>query len=42
MTVDPRIFFEATEPSKTIVVNRPEDRKYYIDFSSVRGGHTGT
>ncbi len=38
MTVDIREFFKVTEPNKTIAVNRPEDRKYYIDFSSVRGG----
>ena len=38
MTIDLRTFFEATDPSKTLVVNHPEDRKYYIDFSSVRGG----
>ena len=38
MVIDLRKFFEATEPSKTLVVNHPEDRKYYIDFSSVRGG----
>jgi nucleoside-triphosphatase THEP1 len=38
MAINLRSFFEATEPSKTLVVNHPEDRKYYIDFSSVRGG----
>jgi hypothetical protein len=38
MAIDLRRFFEATDPSKTLVVNHPEDRKYYIDFSSVRGG----
>ncbi len=38
MNIDLRKFFEATDPSKTLVVNHPEDRKYYIDFSSVRGG----
>jgi energy-coupling factor transporter ATP-binding protein EcfA2 len=38
MVIDLRRFFEATDPSKTLVVNQPEDRKYYIDFSSVRGG----
>jgi AAA ATPase domain len=38
MVINLRSFFEATEPSKTLVVNHPEDRKYYIDFSSVRGG----
>ncbi|BAZ39776.1 hypothetical protein NIES4101_57320 [Calothrix sp. NIES-4101] len=38
MAIDLHRFFEATDPSKTLVVNLPEDRKYYIDFSSVRGG----
>jgi AAA ATPase domain len=38
MTMDLRNFFEATDPSKTLVVNHPEDIKYYINFSSVRGG----
>ncbi len=38
MTIDLRNFFEATDPSKTLVANNPEDIKYYIDFSSVRGG----
>lgn len=35
---DLRAFFQATNPAKTLVVTNPEDRKYYIDFSSVRGG----
>ncbi|KAF3885988.1 MULTISPECIES: ATP-binding protein [Nostocales] len=38
MTVDLRKFFQATDPGKTLFVENPEDRKYYIDFSSVRGG----
>ncbi|MBD2741899.1 P-loop NTPase fold protein [Coleofasciculus sp. FACHB-1120] len=38
MTVDIRKFFQATDPGKTLVVENPEDKKYYIDFSSVRGG----
>lgn len=38
MTLDLRTFFKATEPSRTLIVNNPEDQKYYIDFSSVRGG----
>lgn len=38
MTVDLRKFFQATDPGKTLVVENPEDNKYYIDFSSVRGG----
>ncbi len=31
-------FFKACNPSKTLVVGNPDDRQYYIDFSSVRGG----
>jgi AAA ATPase domain len=31
-------FFKACNPSKTLIVGNPEDRQYYIDFSSVRGG----
>lgn len=38
MTVDLRTFFQATNPSKTLVAGDPEDQKLYIDFSSVRGG----
>ncbi|MEO1429276.1 MAG: ATP-binding protein [Cyanobacteria bacterium J06633_8] len=38
MTIDLRKFFQATNPSKTLVINNAEDEKYYIDFSSVRGG----
>jgi hypothetical protein len=38
MAVDLRKFFQATNPSKTLVVENIEDQKYYIDFSSVRGG----
>jgi hypothetical protein len=38
MAVDLREFFQATDPGKTLVVENPEDKKYYIDFSSVRGG----
>jgi hypothetical protein len=34
MAIDLRKFFEATNPSKTLAVNHPEDRKYYINFSS--------
>lgn len=35
--VDLRKFFQATNPSRTLSVENPEDRKYYIDFSPVRG-----
>jgi hypothetical protein len=38
MAVDLREFFKATDPGKTLVVENPEDKKLYIDFSSVRGG----
>ncbi|MEM7552860.1 MAG: ATP-binding protein [Cyanobacteria bacterium P01_A01_bin.84] len=38
MSIDLRKFFQATNPSKTLVVGNIEDQKYYIDFSSVRGG----
>lgn len=38
MTLDPRKFFLATNPTKTLSVENNEDRKLYIDFSSVRGG----
>ena len=31
-------FFQAINPSKTLVVSDEGDRRYYIDFSSVRGG----
>ncbi len=37
MTLDIRNFFQATNPSRTLAVENEEDRKYYIDFSSVRG-----
>ncbi|AHJ28219.1 ATP-binding protein [Nodularia spumigena CS-584] len=30
-------FFKACNPAKTLVVSKPEDRQYYIDFSEVRG-----
>ncbi|NEP11039.1 MAG: ATP-binding protein [Symploca sp. SIO2C1] len=38
MTVDLQNFYQATNPTKTLAVEKDEDRKYYIDFSSVRGG----
>lgn len=39
MMVDLKQFFDATNPSKTLFVEDSElDQKYYIDFSSVRGG----
>lgn len=36
MTIDPK-FFQACNPSKTLVIENAEDRQYYIDFSDVRG-----
>lgn len=38
MLLDLEKFFQACNPSKTLVVGKAEDRQYYIDFSSVRGG----
>ncbi len=37
MVLDLRRFFRASNPSKTLNLSNAEDRKYYIDFSSVRG-----
>ncbi|OKH44023.1 KAP family P-loop domain-containing protein [Calothrix sp. HK-06] len=37
MNLDFTRFFQACNPSKTLVVGDAEDRKYYIDFSRVRG-----
>jgi hypothetical protein len=31
-------FFDACDPSRTLIIKNPEDRQYYIDFASVRGG----
>lgn len=31
-------FFDACDPTRTLVVSDPSDRRYYIDFASVRGG----
>jgi energy-coupling factor transporter ATP-binding protein EcfA2 len=38
LVLDIRDLFQTTNPSKTLDVGKAEDRKYYIDFSSVRGG----
>lgn len=35
--IDLHQFFRVTNPTKTLEVENPDDRKYYIDFSSVRG-----
>lgn len=37
MKLDLTRFFQACNPSKTLIVSKPEDRQYYIDFSKVRG-----
>ncbi|MDY6941153.1 MAG: ATP-binding protein [Cyanobacteriota bacterium] len=38
MKPDLRQFFTTTNPGRTLNVEKEEDRQYYIDFSSVRGG----
>ncbi len=38
MKIDLQKFYRATNPSKTLIVENIQDQKYYIDFSSVRGG----
>lgn len=38
MILDLRKFYQACNPSKTLDLGNAEDRPYYIDFSSVRGG----
>lgn len=38
MKLDLTRFFQARNPSKTLVVSKAEDRQYYIDFAKVRGG----
>ncbi|NET54881.1 MAG: AAA family ATPase [Symploca sp. SIO2E6] len=38
MSIDLLKFFKATNPGQTINIANPDDRKYYIDFSTVRGG----
>lgn len=39
MTIDLKALFQATNPGKALFANNQEiDKKYYIDFSSVRGG----
>jgi len=37
MAIDRAKFRRACDPSKTLVFSNPEDKKYYIDFASVRG-----
>jgi nucleoside-triphosphatase THEP1 len=38
MKLDLTKFYQACDPSKTLFIGNAEDRQYYIDFSSVRGG----
>ncbi|MBD1831308.1 AAA family ATPase [Cyanobacteria bacterium FACHB-472] len=38
MKLDLIRFYKACNPAKTLIFSKPEDRSYYIDFSSVRGG----
>jgi hypothetical protein len=38
MVLDLARFYRAANPSRPLKVAEPEDRRYYIDFSSVRGG----
>jgi hypothetical protein len=38
MQLDVGQFFRASNPAKTLNIGTDEDRQYYIDFSSVRGG----
>ncbi|NJP08669.1 MAG: ATP-binding protein [Leptolyngbyaceae cyanobacterium RU_5_1] len=39
MSLDIVKFFQACNPSRTLSYGDPEDRQYYIDFSSVRGSN---
>ena len=39
MTLDLARFYQACNPSKTLIAGKPDDQKYYIDFSSVRGSN---
>ncbi len=38
MKLDLQRFYRACNPARTLDMEKAEDRKYYIDFSSVRGG----
>ncbi len=38
MAIDLLEFFQATDPSRSLLINNEIDKKYYINFSSVRGG----
>jgi len=37
MSPDPKVFFNACYPNKTLDVSKPEDKRFYIDFSPARG-----
>lgn len=39
MQLDLPKFYKACNPSRALVVGKPNDQKYYIDFSSVRGSN---
>ena len=39
MLMDLKRFFKASNPTRTLDLSKPEDNKYYIDFSSVRGSN---
>jgi hypothetical protein len=36
--LDTKSFYKACNPSSSLIMSDPQDRKYYTDFSSVRGG----
>jgi hypothetical protein len=38
MEINIRDFFNACNPSRTLVTSKLEDKQYYVDFSDVRGG----
>ncbi|MGF1935316.1 MAG: P-loop NTPase fold protein [Nostoc sp. ChiQUE02] len=38
MNLDLQRFFDACDPSRTLVLANSEDKLYYIDFAAVRGG----
>ncbi len=37
MSLDPNVFYNACHPDKVLDISNPEDKKFYIDFSPVRG-----
>ena len=40
MALDLSQFYRAANPSRPLQLGQPEDRRYYVDFSSVRQGDT--